>query len=279
MNKFIFALREAVLSLGRFVTWLSIATIAAAIFILGLFLLISHNLHNTFKGLRNQVTAEIFLEDEITSDYELIEIFEYQDWVSKVEYVSKDDASKKLSKMTNGDLLAGLEENPLPPSIIIHFTGDNDLADLAQKVDGILENRKEVITRYVPTQTMKRLDNAYRVFVGLTGLWAIIIVIGSIFIVTNTIRLAMVSKESAIVIMELVGADRDFIRIPFVLEGLLQDIISGLISAILIFLIGKGLEFIPSIEPLPTVFIFFLFVCGVLFGITGSRIAINRYTK
>ncbi len=279
MTKLIFAFREALFSLGRFVTWLSIATITSAIFILGLFLLVSHNLHNAFQHMKSQVSAEIFLKEDIGPENQLSEIFKSKEWVSSVEYISKQEAMERLEKMTDGDLLAGLSENPLPPSIVIHFAGDQDLADLADNVDRILAPRSDVLSRFVPTNTMQKLDKAYKLFVGLAALWTVIIVFGSIFVVTNTIRLAMVSKEESITIMDLVGADRGFIRIPFILEGLLHGMISGLISALLILIIGQTLTFFPTLEPLPLFYIFFLFICGILFGITGSRIAIHRYTK
>ena len=279
MTKFLFALKESILSLKRFVTWLSIATIAAAIFILGLFLLVSHNLHNSFKDTRNQVAAEIFLKDDIGEEPEIYRIFANQEWIRNITYISKQEAVKRLSTLANGDMLVGLEENPLPPSIVIHFREGKDLAEMADKVDKILENRSEILSRYVPTNTMKKLDEAYKIFIYLSVAWAMIIVFGSIFVVTNTIKLAMISKEESIRIMELVGADKDFIRLPFVLEGLLQGIISGAISAALISIIGTTIKFFPPLDNLPNFYIGFLFFCGLLFGITGSRIAISRYTR
>ncbi|MFP4458615.1 MAG: cell division protein FtsX [Candidatus Zixiibacteriota bacterium] len=282
MTKFLFALRESLKSFYKraFVTWLSIATITGAIFVLGLFIFVSYNLQQQLKGIQSQVHAELFFKaDTDENDAKALERkFDKLDWVDRTKFISKDDALEIFNKEFDPTLLEGLPQNPLPASVIIYFTGEKDLGEVAGKLEGFVENHNIIDATFLPTETMRSLANAREIFSWLTIAWAIIILFASIIVVTNTIRLAMLSRRETIDVMKLVGADRSFIRLPFIFEGIFQGIFSSLFSIGLLFLIGHIIKYaLPSVFLLPNPLIIILGLFGIVFGVLGSRIAISKY--
>ena len=132
--------------------------------------------------------------------------------------------------------------------------------------------------------------NALKDGLGIAGVWIIgILLIISLVIVSNTIRVTMYSRKLEIGIMKAVGATNSFIRLPFVIEGITIGIISAILSTgILYFCYRVAMEAISStlgmtnaiqfIDVLPIIVLIFLAI-GVLSGIIGSVIMISKYLK
>lgn len=132
--------------------------------------------------------------------------------------------------------------------------------------------------------------NALKDGIGIAGVWIIaILLIISLVIVSNTIRVTMYSRKLEISIMKAVGATNSFVRLPFVVEGITIGIISAAISTGILYFcyrvameaIGNALGMINTIQfidVLPLIIGIFLAI-GVLSGIVGSVIMISKYLK
>jgi len=156
--------------------------------------------------------------------------------VDRVEIVTKQQALERFEAIAGGpELLAGLDENPLPASLEIHLLPEARTAEaigiLKASLDGLkgideLAQGQEWIEGYSRAVALVR-----------TGALGISIVLGmaALLIVANTIRLAVFSRRDELEILALVGASRTFVRVPFLLEGTLQGLLGGLIALLAVY--------------------------------------------
>ena len=269
----------------------SIFSIVAMLLILGLFFVITVNI-NLFTEVVKQDydQVEVFLLDKTTkADAEqLMAEIKKQDGVSGVEYRSKDDALQILKQRwgESGYLLDSLGNNPLPASILISVDSlDNAgaVARFAGNLDGV-----DDIQYY--QETVDKLTKITR-FLQIGALVIMIfLVVVSVVVVSNTVKLTVFARAKEIRIMKYVGATNWFIRGPFLAEGIIIGVLAALISTGLIALIySKIIESIGTqvmaivSSPLisasyMTVNMVIIFVAlGASIGAWGSIISMRRF--
>ena len=216
----------------------SIFSIVAMLLILGLFFVITVNI-NLFTEVVKQDydQVEVFLLDETTEAdaRQLIAEIEKQKGVSGAEYRSKDEALEILKQRwgESGYLLDSLGNNPLPASILISVDSlDNAgaVARFAGNLDGV-----DDIQYY--QETVDKLTKITR-FLQIGALVIMIfLVVVSVVVVSNTVKLTVFARAKEIRIMKYVGATNWFIRGPFLAEGIIIGVLAALISTGLIALI------------------------------------------
>ncbi len=269
----------------------SIFSIVAMLLILGLFFVITVNI-NLFTEVVKQDydQVEVFLLDETTEAdaRQLIAEIEKQKGVSGAEYRSKDEALEILKQRwgESGYLLDSLGNNPLPASILISVDSlDNAgaVARFAGNLDGV-----DDIQYY--QETVDKLTKITR-FLQIGALVIMIfLVVVSVVVVSNTVKLTVFARAKEIRIMKYVGATNWFIRGPFLAEGIIIGVLAALISTGLIALIySKIIESIGTqvmaivSSPLisasyMTVNMVIIFVAlGASIGAWGSIISMRRF--
>ncbi len=269
----------------------SIFSIVAMLLILGLFFVITVNI-NLFTEVVKQDydQVEVFLLDETTEAdaRQLIAEIEKQEGVSGAEYRSKDEALEILKQRwgESGYLLDSLGNNPLPASILISVDSlDNAgaVARFAGNLDGV-----DDIQYY--QETVDKLTKITR-FLQIGALVIMIfLVVVSVVVVSNTVKLTVFARAKEIRIMKYVGATNWFIRGPFLAEGIIIGVLAALISTGLIALIySKIIESIGTqvmaivSSPLisasyMTVNMVIIFVAlGASIGAWGSIISMRRF--
>ena len=208
--------------------------------------------------------------------------------VENVEYTDKATALKTLKQRwgENGYLLDNLTENPLPNSFMI-YVSDKDaaayVASEAPKIKGV----DDVV--YYQDTIEKLAKISHFVEVGSIACMVFLIVI-SIIIVANTIKLTVFNKAKEIGIMKYLGATDRFVRAPFVISGIIIGIISSLVATGLIYLIytklidivGADITRMLSVSVVPAGYLIpnllIIFMClGVGIGSVGSIISIRRF--
>ncbi len=222
---------------------LSVATITISIFILGLFLILFFNLNGILLKLNNQVQLVAYLNDDITASQKSI----LENYISKtprvesVTEVSREQAWAKFQSNMSNNLknLLELDFNPLPASYKIRFAeGNNRLvyirsfADKLKRQQGVesVEYGEDWIAKFEKFMAFSRI------FLFALGC---LLCLGLIFIISNTIRLSIYSRQDEIELMLLIGATPRFVKIPFILEGLFQ----GLIGSVLALIFISGVQF------------------------------------
>ena len=271
----------------------SIFSILAMLLILGLVFIIVVNI-NLFTEIVKQDydQVEVFLVDGATEQQvqEVKSQIEAQPGVTSVEYRSQEDALKIMKERwgESGYLLDSLGDNPLPASLMISVDSlDNagSVAAFAGKFDII-----EDVQYY--KDTVDKLTKITH-FLQIAGMIIMaFLVVVSVVVVSNTIKLTVMARADEIHIMRYVGANNWFIRGPFMVEGIIIGLIASLIAGGAIALIYKQIvtavgDQIFAIVSSPlisvqymTVNLLIIFVAlGCSIGAWGSIVSMRRYLK
>ena len=272
----------------------SLAIMCATMLIFGVFFLIVENINNMVTNLEEQQGMRVFIKEDAT-DAQIEQVGEQikaLEGVNTTTYVSKEDALeivlKKLGDKKN--LAAGWEEsNPFRASYVITLTDlklSKDIQEEIWKIDNIynIESRDDTINALVS------IANGIRI-VSATILTLLILI--SIFIIANTIKLTVHARRKEISIMKYVGATDGFIRWPFIIEGIVIGILSAVLSigllAISYSLLSRGFAEstimqkigvnLLSFNNMLNLLIVVYLVLGIGIGTIGSSISMRKYLK
>ncbi len=285
--------REGVKSLwkNRTMSIASIAVLISCLLLTGVAGLLTLNLSLFMETVEGSNTITVFLKDDLPSlaAVKVGEDLRQIDNIADCTFVPKDAALTSMMEEMEGDatLFNSLQgvDNPLPDGYTISMVDlsryDETIAAI-QAVEGVdeISDYSEIATR------LSNLDRLVR-YCSI----ALVIVLGvvSLFIISNTVKVTMFSRRMEITIMKSVGATNGFVRLPFIVEGLVIGVLSGAISAtILYFAYDKAVvvvydivQFLPVVDIHPFVGMLYLayIVAGMLFGMLGGVISISKYLK
>ena len=279
----------------------SIIIMSLTMLIFGVFFVITQNINSIMKQIESEQGIEVFLYDISEDQTKALEDYIRNiDGINTVEYKSKEDALNQLKSQFKDreDLLSGYDENNIfPASYVVTLTDLTKNNEVKQKIDEYDKDKpdtekviKKITSSDETITTLINLANGIRI---ITGVILVILIITSIFIISNTIKLTVHARRKEISIMKYVGATNSFIRWPFIVEGIIIGIISGAISIIILginynLIANKILESqvvsAMSINLLTFADMFGLIVLvytilGVGIGILGSCISMRRYLK
>lgn len=262
----------------------AIITITISLLLLSSFTIILINANTVIETLRAKVEMEAFLTDNLSREASnrIRAQIGTLEGVEQVKYVSKEEAARIFKEEFGEDIHRVLDFNPLPASIKIFLKEGYRTADRAQRVYDVVKEIKGVEDVIYRKALLELLDQRAQTFLLISLAIGLFITISSIFLVANTIRLAIYAKRKIILTMKLIGATRMFIRIPFMLEGLIQGFIGGLCAAGIVFIIFEyiaqwvaiSLSDFVSVDPISYGIIV---TVGCLLGFLGSLISIRRF--
>ena len=211
------------------------------------------------------------------------------DNIAECTFVPKDTALSGVMQDIDGggtlfDSFTG-DNNPLPDSYEISLA---DLSIYDETVSQItaIEGVESVSNYSHVAETLSSLDRVVRY--GSVGIVAVLAVV-SLFIISNTVKVTIFSRRMEINIMKSVGATNGFVRVPFIVEGIVIGIISGLVSATILYYAYDSLvkvvinlaPFLTIVNIRPYVFILYgaYIIAGMFFGLLGGTISIGKYLK
>lgn len=267
--------------------------ICATMLVLGIFIILLQNVNKNVETVRLQQGLQALIEDTATAEEKeyMMDKIKNIEHVKDVEYLDKNMAYEDAKELFKDQeyFLEGLENvNIFPESFVVTFSdieyGD-EIKSQVEKIDGIYKVKYDEST----IQAVIALSKIANVF--LLGIGAVLLVV-SIFIISNTIKLAVYSNKREIFIMRYIGATNKFIKMPFIIEGTIMGILSAIISFIVISLayvilyarlpqIGSSLGvfgFMPYSTLWYQILIAYV-VLGLFIGIFGSAISIKKYLK
>lgn len=272
----------------------SISCITITLIIVAISILATLNVNNFAKVMKEDVTMVVFLNTETTAEEE--EQIEFQlknmDNVESVEFRSKEDVKNEMAG-TSETLRSIMEEweesdNPLKDNYLIKVTDIEKIKDTANEIQKI----EQVDAVNYGEGMIEQLITAYDAVQKVSLLVVIALIVVTIFLIINTIKLTIFSRKREISIMRLVGASNFTIKNPFVIEGMFLGIL-GSIVPILITTYGylafynhfQGYLFssplIKLIKPEPFIYYVALLVLviGIIVGMLGSYRAVKKYLK
>ncbi len=284
-------LGEAITSLKRNweISLAAIYNVALSLLIVGVFSLVVLTLNQFITRLENQVEIEAFLVDG--ASFETVQTLQDKiiSWaeVKDVKYISKEEALERFKQLYKDqpDMWKNLSGNPLPASYQITLKNPRDVEKVASRL------RKEPVVESLDygQQIVKRLFSVTSTLRTVGLIFILLQGFVSVSLIGLTIRLAIYARRNEVAIMRLVGASNWFIRLPFLLEGMLQGIIGSLVAIFVIYFLKIG--FFESItEQLKFLNISFasslflkvsvgLFLGGMAIGAFGSTLSLRRYLK
>lgn len=272
---------------NRIMSVASIGVLVSCLLLTGASVLFSINLSNALHSIEDQNSTTVYLKQEVAT-LEAVQIGEKIKAVANIkncEFYPKEEAIKKYVDVL-GPLFEGLQgsENPLPNAFHITME-DLSLYDETVKSLSSIDGVDSVSDRSDVAEKLTELNN----LVSHIGFWILLVLSAvSLFIISNTISVTMYSRRLEISIMKSVGATNGFIRIPFLVEGIVIGIISSLISTgVLKILYDTLINAVKNIVPFTHIpfsnfavplTISFLGV-GVAFGVIGGMISITKYLR
>jgi cell division transport system permease protein len=295
IKTFGYSLKQAIKQFfrNRGMSLASLFSITAMLFILGLFFFLTVNVSYLTETIKGQFdTIEVFLLDETTpADAQVMaESLLAMDEVAAVDYISKDQAMEefKLNWGENAYLLDGLPDNPLPNSLRVQLDsleGGDMVAQVCRNLIGVED------VRYYKTEIEKVVsiaDTIRRAALVIIG----VLVIISIVVVSNTVKLTVMARQKEISIMKYVGATNWFIRGPLLMEGIFLGLLSaGIAIGLCAVLYNKFVEVASPqvytlfnarlVEPGFMIgnLIWIFLALGISIGACGSIISMRRFLK
>jgi len=221
-------------------TSVSILTIAVATIPLGGLWVVTGNMRALLDQFGSELQLTAFLESKVRSDEgrSLAARAMAIEGVERVEFVSQEQALERFRTRLGGSALVdALESNPLPASLMVALAPDARTPEAVAKVSESLHRIPGVEDVAGGETWIEGYGRALRLVrsagVGLGSVLAL----ATLLIVANTIRLAVYARRDELEILALVGASRSYVRVPFLLEGLVQGAIGGLLGVALLFAI------------------------------------------
>lgn len=275
-----------------FVNAVTVGTITLALLIVALFLLLVVNLESAAESWSERVQVTVYFDKDLTSQEQSdlrIRMLALPG-TAKVNWVDREEALKRFKGRLRGQetLLEGVRPEILPTSFEISLKkGSRSSEQVGAYVNqlrtipgiGEIQYGEEWVRRFNTFLTFMRLVGA------LVGGFLLVAVI---FIVSNTIRLTIYARRDELEVMSLVGATRMFIKMPFLVEGILQGLAGGLLSLLLLVSVyllflhnaANFLSFNPAtsgLSFLPIEFMLGLVLAGALLGFLGSLTSLRRF--
>lgn len=287
MQKAVYLVQEAFRTIQRHkgVTAISVVIMSLSLLMLAVFLLATDNLLKIISHAEQEMEVYVYIEDRVDEDgvLSLHRRLLLMDEVASVVFVSREEALTEFRNELpeeDAELLDALETNPLPNSFWITLKSEHrDRAALAYfagqvtQLSGVEEVRygKDFVEKFA-----RIIRGVYYVDIVV----GFIVILSAIFIISNAVRLTVISRKKNIEILKLVGATNRFITLPFIIEGALQGGVAAVFSLTLLFALT-----VISRRVVPELSFFsadksavFLLTC-VLIGSLGSFAALRRYLK
>ena len=295
-----FAIEEAFRALRRSAAPSTAAavTVAVTVVLLGVLIPVVFATRGKTEEVRGQIALEVYVFDDATSGElgELEREINAIPHVTGTEFVSKKQALAILRERLGGDdPLGELPGNPLPRSFIVSLDDPDNLEAVyealapaggngrAQPLNPIVE---EIGDQREAAETIRAVTGAVQVVLGaITAM----LLLASVLLVANTIRLSIYARRREVEVMRLVGATNWFIRWPFIIEGMIVGLL-GAVAAVLILLLGK----VTIVDPLADRFdlvaaqegnvdfatlVLVLVVSAMLVSALGSGVTLRRFLR
>lgn len=227
--------------------WLNTLTICMVIGITvtlpGLLFVALDNLQDMSRSIKQDAQISAFLKPSVNANLiqRLINDVEALPQVKEVRYVPKEEAIKQLSaQFVQKDLLADLPQNPLPDALFITLT-DTQPASV-KPVQVLLQKRGEIEELVIDSVWIERLHSMLVLGKRIAIIFASLLGIAMITVISNTVRMQVLTHEAEIEVSRLIGATHSFIRRPFLYMGGAYGLGGGLIAVALLFLIVWNLR-------------------------------------
>ncbi|KAA0966759.1 ABC transporter permease [Sporosarcina sp. ANT_H38] len=284
-------IRESFKSIRRnsWMTFASVSAVTVTLLLVGVFIVIMMNLNELARNIENDVEIKVVADPAADEKAikELEEEVRSTIGISEVVYSSRDEELDKMIQSFGDELSLYKQSNPLGDAFYVKAKDPQQTATIAKKIE-TYNYTYDVVYGEEKVEKLFKVLNASR-NVGLVLILALLFT--AMFLISNTIRITIVARKREIEIMKLVGATNNFVRIPFLLEGMWLGIL-GAIAPMLIISISyyKLFELLESklqgelfqlLNTTPFIFQLngLILFMGIFIGIWGSFMSVRKFLK
>lgn len=290
MNKSLYLFSEGVKNIWRhkMTALTAIFSLFVALYIVGVLATAGNNTYKFLHYLRSKYKIEIFFKQTISNEQAigLIHKIKKIDGIRTATIIEKEDAVRIFQDQFGENIVELLGYNPLPVSAVVNIDrGRRDPLSIEPIIKKIktIPNIEEI--RY-QGNLIKKIERNYKRIIDNLPYFSGIVVIIAILIIYNTIKLSVYSRRELIETLQLVGASRMFIKLPFIIEGIIIGIISAILVFPALFISVKTFNYIISnfssigmrinFDPLVLVWIFLIVI---IISLIGSYRAASKFLK
>ena len=273
---------------------ITVGIISICLFLVGGYVLLTHNLQGVLETWKEEVRITIYLRDGFPDQ----DILAFQDRLSSlpqvlsVAYISKEQALEEFTAMLADDkvLVSGLEVNPLPASLRI------TLPDKSRNMEGVkavlpaIGDDPLVQEIQYGKEWLGRLDRVLALLRIGSVVLGLALSLAAVFIISNTIKITVMARKDELEIMRMVGATEGFIRLPFLVEGVIQGLAGaavslGLLAAVHSLIVTRAEQpllkvlHVESFKFLPLAAITAIRLAGMILGGLGSLASVGRHSR
>ena len=274
-------------------TGASLMIMCATMIIFGIFLILGENINHFVDEIKSEQGFQVFLNKDATDEeiQKVGEEIKALDGVSTAEYKDKEYALNTMKEKLGdrAELIEGYRPDYFPPSYVVTLTDLNMSKDVQNKI-----MKFDNVTKITSSdQTVSTLLGLARGIKLVTGIILALLIVISIFIISNTIKLTVHARRKEISIMKYVGATNNFIRWPFIVEGMIIGIFASVISIVIVggaysllaeqavnaqFMQAINMSLVGFKDMISSI-IFVYMLLGIGIGALGSVISMRKYLK
>ncbi len=282
---------------NRLISIATITTIAMSIFVVATFSAISMNIDYMLEKAENKMGITVFFNEgtEEKRELEIKSILEKRTDVYEVEYISADQAWESFKESNfkgREEQLAGYEgENPLigSESLVVYFEDIDTSSALVEYISSLPDVRKVEQDQFF----VSLMDETKRFLSIFSIILTAVLLLMSLFLISNTIKLGISTRQKEIQIMKYIGATDSFIRGPFIIEGIIIGLLGTILPIVLLVVfytetivaIGEKFVFMSDVivfMPIGDLLLRIMplvLITSILIGFLGSILTVNRYLK
>ena len=260
----------------------STVSITFILLLLGLFSLLLLNTREISIYAKENIIISVFLKPNIkpAEIQELQKSIEIKAYCKETDFISKERAAEELKATFGDDLIDVLEYNPLPASINIKLNAEYSNTDSITIIEQKLLQTNFINDFFYHKSFVHQIDKNVKNISLLVSILSILLLLITITLINNTVRLLIHSKRFTIKTMQLVGANKNFILKPFIINSIIHAVITSLIAIIILIAIilyfQNKLTDIMHIKNIIPVFIIVFFI-GNIFTIGATYLSVRKY--
>ncbi|MGT2929918.1 permease-like cell division protein FtsX [Streptococcus dentasini] len=302
ISSFFRHLKESFVSLRRqgWMTFAAVSSVTITLALVGLFAAVLLNINKLGNDVENNLTINVYMETNVFDGHQtnsdgsnndsyhtIYNQIQAIDGVKSIKFSDRNEQLKNLQDEYGEAWSYDETNNPLYDAYLVKVDSADDMKKISEEIKKI-EGVNDANYGGVDTEQLTAVVGRIRTW-GTAG--TVLLVLVAIFLISNTIRITIMSRKDDIVIMRLVGAKNSYIRTPFFFEGAWIGILGAIVPAVVVYFLYKAslngigpslaaenLGLYPA-DPFLYYLVGSLFLIGIVIGSIGSMISISRYLR
>ncbi len=288
MDRFLFLLGEGFKNLWRhkMTVFTAVFSVFLALTTIGFLFIAEQHSHKLIEYMRSKYKIEVFFDYSITDDQAEQTVKEIKNipGVYSTTLITKDRALDIYKSQFGEDIKEFLDYNPLPASCVVNLTRKKEGYLHIEPIINRIKSMKGIDNVNHQGRLINRMEKFYEQSLLGLSLAAFSILLVTVFIISNTIKLTIYSKKDLIQALKMIGATNSFIRMPFILEGILQSVIgAGLAAGFLYGVVFGANKLLIQVSTFTIHvqwnFLAWLFLIAIIISLFGSSRAISKFVK